>query len=119
MKCAIRYKIIKKMHHNLGHPGQKTFENMLRNSTFKKLDCNLINKLYQSCQTCFKFKNSKPKSKVGPPMAQDFNHELRGTGVYALAVWPGAVKTELIQVSFENHILIFHDSNFNDDHFMI
>ena len=35
-------------------------------------------------------------------MAQDFNHELRGTGVYALAVWPGAVKTELIQVSFEN-----------------
>ena len=32
-------------------------------------------------------------------MAQDFNHELRGTGVHALAIWPGAVKTELIQVS--------------------
>ena len=31
-------------------------------------------------------------------MAQDFNHELRGTGVHALAIWPGAVKTELIQV---------------------
>jgi len=30
-------------------------------------------------------------------MAQDFNVELKGTGVYALAVWPGAVKTELIQ----------------------
>ena len=30
-------------------------------------------------------------------MAQDFNVELKGTGVYALAIWPGAVKTELIQ----------------------
>jgi len=30
-------------------------------------------------------------------MAQDFNHELRHTGVHALAVWPGAVKTELIK----------------------
>jgi len=29
-------------------------------------------------------------------MSQDFNVELKGTGVYALAVWPGAVKTELI-----------------------
>ena len=29
-------------------------------------------------------------------MAQDFNMELKGTGVKALAVWPGAVKTELI-----------------------
>ena len=31
-------------------------------------------------------------------MAQDFNVELRGTGVHALAIWPGAVKTELIKV---------------------
>jgi len=30
-------------------------------------------------------------------MAADFNTELKGTGVKALAVWPGAVKTELIQ----------------------
>lgn len=30
-------------------------------------------------------------------MAQDFNKELKGTGVKALAIWPGAVKTELIQ----------------------
>ena len=29
-------------------------------------------------------------------MAQDFNVELRGTGVQALSIWPGAVKTELI-----------------------
>ena len=29
-------------------------------------------------------------------MAQDFNVELRGTGVKALSIWPGAVKTELI-----------------------
>ena len=34
-------------------------------------------------------------------MAQDFNHELKGTGVYALSIWPGAVKTELIK----EHIL--------------
>ena len=31
-------------------------------------------------------------------MAADFNHELKGTGVHALSIWPGAVKTELIQV---------------------
>jgi len=30
-------------------------------------------------------------------MAADFNHELKGTGVHALSIWPGAVKTELIQ----------------------
>jgi len=33
-------------------------------------------------------------------MAQDFNVELKGTGVYALAIWPGAVRTELIQNMF-------------------
>lgn len=30
-------------------------------------------------------------------MTADFNVELKGTGVYALTIWPGAVKTELIQ----------------------
>ena len=29
-------------------------------------------------------------------MAQDFNVELKGTGVHALSIWPGAVRTELI-----------------------
>ena len=29
-------------------------------------------------------------------MAQDFNVELKDTGVYALAVWPLGVKTELM-----------------------
>ena len=33
-------------------------------------------------------------------MAQDFNKELKGTGVKALALWPGAVKTELISEHF-------------------
>lgn len=30
-------------------------------------------------------------------MAQDFDVELKGTGVRALSVWPGGVKTELVQ----------------------
>jgi len=30
-------------------------------------------------------------------MAADMNHELRGTGVNAISLWPGAVKTELVQ----------------------
>ena len=30
-------------------------------------------------------------------MAQDMNHELKDTGVHALSIWPGAVKTELIR----------------------
>ena len=45
----------------------------------------LINKLYESCETCFKFRNSKPKSKVGPPMALDFNH----TVCMDLKIWHG------------------------------
>ena len=40
-------------------------------------------------------------------MAQDFNVELKGTGVYALAIWPGAVRTELIQ----EHVLDADDTN--------
>ena len=38
-------------------------------------------------------------------MAQDFNVELKGTGVYALSIWPGAVRTELIT----EHILDAED----------
>jgi len=30
-------------------------------------------------------------------MAHDFNAELKGTGVHALAVWPGLVKSETIK----------------------
>jgi len=40
-------------------------------------------------------------------MAQDFNVELRGTGVKALSIWPGAVKTELI---VENILEVESDS---------
>ena len=69
-----KWKVIKRMHHNLRHPGQRTFETMLKNSTFKDLDMKLINKSYESCKTLFKFRNSKPKSNVSPPMAQDFNN---------------------------------------------
>ena len=53
---------------------QRTFNTMLKNSTFGDLDTKLINKLYESCKTCFKFRKTKSKSKVSPPMAQDFNH---------------------------------------------
>ena len=55
MDTNTRWKAIKRMHHNLGHPGQRTFDTMLKNSTFKDLDIKLINKLYESCETCFKF----------------------------------------------------------------
>ena len=58
---------------------------MLKNSTFKNIDYNLINKLYESCETCFKFRNSKPQSKVGPPMALDFNHTI----CMDLKIWHG------------------------------
>ena len=32
-----KWKVIKRMHHNLGHPGQRTFETMLKNSTLRIL----------------------------------------------------------------------------------
>ena len=58
---------------------------MLKNSTFEDFDTKLINKLYESCKTCFKSRNFKPKSKVGPPMAQDLNH----TVCMDLNIWHG------------------------------
>ena len=85
MNSNNKWKLIKRMHQNLGHPGQSTFKTMLKNSTFGDLDTKLINKLYESCETCFKFPKSKPKSKVGPPMAQDFNH----TVCMDLKIWHG------------------------------
>ena len=46
-----------------------------------------------------------PKISVGKAaldrMAQDMNTELQGTGVYAMAVWPGGVKTELM----DDHVI--------------
>ena len=38
-----------------------------------------------------------PKVDSKKRMAQDMNHELKDTGVHALSIWPGAVKTELIR----------------------
>ena len=32
-----KWKVIKRMHHNLGHQGQRTFETMLKNSTLRIL----------------------------------------------------------------------------------
>ena len=62
------WKAIKRMHDNLGHPGQRTFETMLKNSTFKDLETKLINKLYEMA-----------------PMAQDFNHPV----CMDLKIWHG------------------------------
>ena len=53
-------------------------------------------------------------------MAQDFNVELKGTGVHALAVWPGAVKTELITehiLDNERYVLPWRPEFFRDPDF--
>ena len=41
----------------------------------------------------YSIKKQTPKDRT----AQDMNHELKDTGVHALSIWPGAVKTELIR----------------------
>ena len=43
-----------------------------------------LNKLYENCVTCLKFKRSSVTPKVSPPMARDFNQ----TVALDLKVWP-------------------------------
>ena len=63
-----------RMHHGMGHPSQKSFELMLKNDgSFTKHVHGLVNKLYNSCVTCHKFRKSKPTPKVAPPMSRNVN----------------------------------------------
>ena len=68
------FKKLKHMHKCLGHPSRRVFERMIQNSSFKNVKPALVNKLYESCEFCFKHRKSKPLPKVSPPMASDFNH---------------------------------------------
>ena len=84
-------KKLKHIHQTLGHPSQRIFCQMLKNSDFKQYNPELVNKLYESCEFCFKFKKSKPVHKVSPPMASDFNH----TVCMDLKIWPKTGKVIL------------------------
>ena len=44
----------------------------------------LLNKLYEKCLTCHKFKKNIPRPKVAPPIGTDFNHTI----AVDLKIWP-------------------------------
>ena len=82
-------KKVKKIHDQLGHPAKPTFIKMLKLSSLMGDEQNgflydFINKLYESCSTCIQFSKSKPRPKVGPPLATRFNQ----TVSIDLKVWP-------------------------------
>ena len=68
---------LERMHKGLGHPSHSAFERMLRaaGDFNKNVDIEL-NKLYNSCETCLKFRKSKPRPKVAPPLSTDVNDTL-------------------------------------------
>ena len=70
-------KEIFRIHKSLGHPSKKVMETMMIHANVYDNDVkNILNKLYDSCMTCFKFKRSVPKPKIAPPMANDFNETI-------------------------------------------
>ena len=70
-------KEIFRIHKSLGHPSMKVMETMMKHANVYDDDVKcILNKLYDSCMTCFKFKRSVPKPKISPPMANDFNETL-------------------------------------------
>ena len=73
------------MHEALGHPSEKAFMNMIKTSEFFENDVtHLVNKLYQNCMVCFKFKKVRPKPKVSPPMSNQVNETI----AMDLKIWP-------------------------------
>ena len=71
------FKRLYAMHDGLGHPGEKAFTEMLKSQLdFTKDVQDIINKIYQKCVPCFSHKKAKPKPRVSPPMARDFNDTL-------------------------------------------
>ena len=78
-------KKIKHIHEQLGHPGRHTMEIMLRNAGFLNMNMKTtLNKLYETCATCFIHKKAKTKPKVSAPMSQNFNETI----CMDLKVWP-------------------------------
>ena len=73
-QVSYSYDQLKKIHDNLGHPSRPVMEKMLDSAkSFNKDEKESLNKLYAKCSTCFIHKKSKPRPKVSPPMANDFN----------------------------------------------
>ena len=84
--CAVLYSIhkdgpqpqlmadLKRIHFGLGHPSHTAFERMLKaTGDFNKTVDIELNKLYQACDTCLKFRKSKPIPKVAPPLSSSVN----------------------------------------------
>ena len=63
-----------RMHKGLGHPSRASMERMIRACGDFTKDIDLVlNKLYETCESCLKHGKSKPTPKVSPPTAYDVN----------------------------------------------
>ena len=68
-------KELERIHRALGHPSRPVLEKMLIDSNAYSDSTKLIlNKIYEKCLTCFKYKRSNSRPKVSPPMASNVNH---------------------------------------------
>ena len=57
------------MHEGLGHQGRNKFEQMLKaTGNYNKNVTILLNKLYENCLTCLRFKKSIPRPHVSAPI---------------------------------------------------
>ena len=73
-----------KMHEGLGHPGRIKFEEMLKaTGNHDKCTVFLLNKLYENCLTCLRFKKNIPRPHVSPPIGNNFNETI----VVDLKIW--------------------------------
>ena len=78
-------KELTRVHKCLQHPSRKVMEQMLINSgVFNKAMNMILNKIYENCDWCLKFRKALARSKVSPPMATNFNETLS----MDLKIWP-------------------------------
>ena len=83
------------MHEGLGHPSHHKFEEMLKNTgNYNENVKFLLNKLYEQCLTCIKFRKNIPRPNVSSPIGTDFNHTL----VVDLKIWPKKNKIILYMI---------------------
>ena len=65
------YKTLLKIHDVLGHPSKSTMEKMF--DIAEREEKEDLQKVYDKCATCLIHRRSKPRPKVSPPLAHNFN----------------------------------------------
>ena len=82
---ATKEKQLVHIHKQFCHPSINTMKQMLKESKIMDDSVNeILEKIYQKCEICLKFKRSKVRPSVGLPLSSDFND----TVAMDLKIWP-------------------------------